>query len=193
MLTHRVTSDGNCERNMTQVIEQDKVAAVHYTGTYPDGEEFDSSKGKEPLHFLVGHQQMISGFEEEMMGAAAGEKREFTLTPDRAYGERQEGAIQKVAKTDFGENAEMLEVGMMMGAQTPQGMMPFTISEINGDEVTIDFNHQMAGKTLRFSVEVVEIRDATSEELAHGHVHGPGGHHHEEPKSDDCGPGCGCH
>ena len=79
---------------MTQVIEQDKVAAVHYTGTYPDGEEFDSSKGKEPLHFLVGHQQMISGFEEEMMGAAAGEKREFTLTPDRAYGERQEGAIQ---------------------------------------------------------------------------------------------------
>jgi FKBP-type peptidyl-prolyl cis-trans isomerase SlyD len=66
----------------------------------------------------------------------------------------------------------------MMGAQTEQGMMPFTITEIDGDEVTIDFNHQMAGKTLRFVVEVIELRAASDDELAHGHVHGPGGHHH---------------
>jgi FKBP-type peptidyl-prolyl cis-trans isomerase SlyD len=163
---------------MTSKIEQDSVASVHYTGTFPDGEVFDTSEGKDPLTFLVGHGQMIPGFEQEMMGAEAGEKREFTLTPDRAYGERHENAIQKASKADFGENADDLEVGMMMGAQTEQGMMPFTITEIDGDEVTIDFNHQMAGKTLRFVVEVIELRAASDDELAHGHVHGPGGHHH---------------
>lgn len=178
---------------MTSKIEQDSVASVHYTGTFPDGEVFDTSEGRDPLTFLVGHMQMIPGFEQEMMGAEAGEKREFTLTPDRAYGERHESAIQKASKADFGPNADGLEVGMMMGAQTEQGMMPFTITDIDGDEVTIDFNHQMAGKTLRFVVEVVEVRAATPDEVSHGHAHGPGGHHHEEEKKDNCGDGCGCH
>ena len=164
---------------MSDTLEQDTVASVHYTGTFVDGGQFDSSEGKDPLVFLVGHGQMIPGFEQEMLGAKVGEKREFTLTPDRAYGERDEDAIQKTSKANFGENADDLEVGMIMGAQTEQGaMMPFTITEIDGEEVTIDFNHQMAGKTLRFEVEVVEVRDASEEELAHGHVHGTGGHHH---------------
>ncbi|MCH2441488.1 MAG: peptidylprolyl isomerase [Candidatus Thalassarchaeum sp.] len=162
---------------MANVIDKDTVAAVHYTGTFPDGEVFDSSEGKDPLVFLVGHRQMILGFEEEMMGAAVGEKREFTLTPDRAYGERDDGAIQQVPRDQF--PADMpLEIGTMMAAQTEQGPLPFTITDISDDIVTVDFNHQMAGKTLRFSVEVVEVREAAPEEIAHGHVHGPGGHHH---------------
>ncbi len=162
---------------MTAVIEKDTVAAVQYTGTFPDGEVFDSSEGRQPLHYLVGHNQMIPGFEEEMMGAAVGEKREFTLTPDRAYGERDDGAIQQVPRDQFPEEMP-IEVGVMMAAQTDQGPLPFTITAVEDDIVTVDFNHQMAGKTLRFSVEVVEVRAAGAEEISHGHVHGPGGHHH---------------
>jgi len=142
---------------MSQVIEDGTTAVVHYTGSFPDGEVFDSSDGKDPLAYQVGKQQMIPGFEQEMMGAAIGEKREFTLTPDRAYGERSDDAIQQVPRDQF--PSEMpLEIGVMMAAQTPQGPLPFTVTEISDDVVTVDFNHQMAGKTLKFSVEVVEVR-----------------------------------
>ena len=142
---------------MSQVIENGTTAVVHYTGSFPDGEVFDSSEGKDPLAYQVGKQQMIPGFEQEMMGASVGEKREFTLTPDRAYGERSDDAIQQVPRDQF--PSEMpLEIGVMMAAQTPQGPLPFTVTEISDDVVTVDFNHQMAGKTLKFSVEVVEVR-----------------------------------
>jgi|TARA_B100001142_G_scaffold55260_3_gene53702 FKBP-type peptidyl-prolyl cis-trans isomerase 2 len=142
---------------MSQVIEDGTTAVVHYTGSFPDGEVFDSSEGNDPLAYQVGKQQMIPGFEQEMMGAAVGEKREFTLTPDRAYGERSEDAIQQVPRDQF--PAEMpLEIGVMMAAQTPQGPLPFTVTEITDDSVTVDFNHQMAGKTLKFNVEVVDVR-----------------------------------
>jgi len=174
------------------MIETDSVVTVHYTGTLPDGEEFDSSRGGEPMTFLVGHKQMIPGFEEELMGASSGESREFTLPPERAYGERDDDAIQQVSREQFPEDME-LKPGMMMAAQTDQGPIPFTISEIDGNEITIDFNHQMAGKTLIFNVEIIEIRDATPDEIAHGHVHGPSGNHqHPEEKKDNCGDGCGC-
>jgi FKBP-type peptidyl-prolyl cis-trans isomerase SlyD len=161
---------------MSDVVEENTVASVHYTGTYPDGEEFDSSTGREPLTFLVGHGQMIPGFEEEMMGASVGEKREFTLTPDKAYGERDDGLVQTVSLDQFPSGG--VEVGNMGVAQSEHGQMPFTVTAVEGDQVTIDYNHQMAGKTLRFSVEVMGVRPADPEELAHGHVHGPGGHHH---------------
>ena len=162
---------------MAMVIEMDKIATVHYTGTFPDGRVFDSSDKRNPLIFLVGHQQVIAGFEDEMLGAAVGEKREFTLTPERAYGERDDGAVQVVPREQFPEEME-LEVGMTMAAQTEEGPLQFSVAAITEESVTVDFNHEMAGKTLRFAVEVVDIRDAAPEELSHGHVHGPGGHHH---------------
>ncbi len=155
-------------------VAKDTIATVHYTGTLPDGEVFDSSRDKDPMTFLVGHKNMIPGFEEELMGASQGETRTFTLPPERAYGERDDDAVQQVSRDQFPENME-IKPGMMMAAQTDQGPIPFTISEINGDQITIDFNHQMAGKTLTFEVEVIEVRDATPQELP-----------------DDCGPGCGC-
>ncbi len=155
-------------------VAKDTIATVHYTGTLPDGEVFDSSRDKEPMTFLVGHKNMIPGFEEELMGASQGETRTFTLPPERAYGERDDDAVQQVSRDQFPENME-IKPGMMMAAQTDQGPIPFTISEINGDQITIDFNHQMAGKTLTFEVEVIDVRDATPQELP-----------------DDCGPGCGC-
>ena len=158
-------------------IEPNKVATVNYTGSYLDGVVFDSSEGKEPLSFLVGKGQMISGFEQELMGAKIGEKREFTLTPDKAYGERDENAIQKMEKGQFPDDMN-LEVGMIVGAQSDQGPIQFSIVDIDGEMVTVDFNHQMAGMTLRFNVEVVNVRDATSEEILHGHAHGKGGINH---------------
>lgn len=159
---------------MTDKIEQDTVASVHYTGTFPDGTIFDSSEGREPLTYLVGHGQMIPGFEQEMLGADVGERRDFTLTPDRAYGERDEGSVQQIPRDQFPKEMQ-IEEGMMLGAQSHQGPIQFTIVSIEGDSVTVDFNHQMAGKTLKFSVEVVDVRKASSEELAEGMVRVPDG------------------
>lgn len=162
---------------MTNKIEQNTIASVHYTGTFTDGEIFDSSEGRDPLSFEVGKGQMISGFEQEMLGAEIGEKREFTLTPDRAYGERDEDAVQTIPRSQFPEGME-IEVGMVLGAQSEMGPIQFSVSSVEDDSVTVDFNHQMAGMTLRFSVEVVGVREATRDELAHGHAHGPGGFEH---------------
>jgi len=157
---------------MTEVAEN-TVASVHYTGTLPEsGEVFDSSEGRDPLTFLVGHKQMIPGFEEEMMGASVGERREFTLEPERAYGHRMEEAVQQIEKEQFGDIEPQL--GMMLMSD----IGPFTVTAVDDALVTVDFNHKLAGETLHFSVEVVEVRPATEEEVAHGHAHGPGGHHH---------------
>lgn len=156
-----------------QKIENNKVAMVHYTGTLPENDEiFDSSEGRDPLTFLVGHKNMIPGFERELMGASVGDKVEFTLSADDAYGEHNPDAIQKVPKDMFGDITP--ETGMTLMSD----MGPFRVTEIGDDVVTVDFNHALAGKSLTFNVEVVEIRDATEEEIAHGHAHGPGGHHH---------------
>lgn len=159
------------------VVEQDSVVSVMYTGTFPEsGEVFDTNVNQQPLVFLVGHGNMIEGFEQEMLGAAMGEVREFTLTPERAYGSRDDANVQSIPRSQFPEGME-LEVGMVLGAQSDQGPMQFTVVDVNDEIVIVDLNHQMAGHTLHFSVEVVEIREATSDELAHGHAHGPGHHH----------------
>ena len=160
------------------VVEQNSVVSVMYTGTFPDsGEVFDSNVNQPPLVFLVGHGNIIEGFEQEMLGAAVGDVREFTLTPEKAYGHRDESAVQPIPRSQFPEGME-LEVGRVVGAQSDQGPVQFTVVEINDDIVIVDLNHQMAGYTLHFNVEIVEIREATPEELDHGHAHGPGHHHH---------------
>ena len=159
------------------VVEQDSVVSVMYTDTFSEsGEVFDTNVNQQPLVFLVGHGNMIEGFEQEMLGAAMGETREFTLTPERAYGSRDDANVQSIPRSQFPEGME-LEVGMVLGAQSDQGPMQFTVVDVNDEIVIVDLNHQMAGHTLHFSVEVVEIREATSDELAHGHAHGPGHHH----------------
>ena len=163
------------------IVTKNVVASVHYTGTMPEsGEVFDSSEGRDPLTLLVGHGQMIPGFEEEIQGAKIGEKRTFTLTPDKAYGERQEEAMMKIPREEFSalEEEAKLEIGMTLVAQMQHGPAPFTVTELTDDEVTADFNHKLAGESLTFAVEIIELRDADAEELSHGHVHGPNGHHH---------------
>ena len=161
-------------------VSGNMVASVHYKGTLPEnGEVFDSSEGREPLTFLVGHKQMIPGFEEEIMGAKVGETREFTLSSDRAYGDRDNDAVMEIPREQFAqlEQEATLETGMQLDAQMPHGPSPFTITSLTEETVTADFNHALAGQSLTFSVEIVELREATEEELAHGHVHGPDGHH----------------
>lgn len=154
-------------------VEANSVATVHYTGTLPEsGEVFDSSEGRDPLTFLVGHKQMIPGFEEELMGAEKGERRTFTLEPERAYGQKMEEAIQTIPKDMFGDIEP--EVGMTLMSDVG----PFNVTAVDGDTITVDFNHKLAGETLEFSVEVVDVRPASEEELSHGHAHGPGGHNH---------------
>ena len=154
-------------------IGKNTVARVHYTGTLPDsGEVFDSSEDREPLAFLVGHSKMIPGFERELMGAKTGDKVEFTLTAEDAYGPHNPDAVQNVPLEMFGGITP--EVGMTLMSD----LGPFRVSEINGSEITVDFNHALAGKSLTFNVEVVEDRAATDEEISHGHAHGPGGVQH---------------
>ena len=153
--------------------------SLHYIGTFrKDGKKFDSSRDRnQPFNFTYKVQSMIPGFEEEMQGAAVGERRTFTLTPDRAYGEKDENGIVELPRSQFPPEAE-LEVGMVLVAQVTEGPLPFRILTIGEETVTVDFNHELAGHDLTFSVEVVELRAASEEEVAHGHAHGPGGHHH---------------
>jgi FKBP-type peptidyl-prolyl cis-trans isomerase SlyD len=122
---------------------------------------------------------MIPGFEEEIMGAKVGEKKEFTLSSERAYGDRDENAVQQIAREQFTQLEEeaKLEVGMQLVAQGQEGPMPFIISELSDDMVTADFNHALAGQALKFNVEIVDLREATDDEQAHGHAHGADGHH----------------
>ena len=158
-------------------IEKDKVATVHYRGTFPaSGDEFDSSQGSDPLAFLVGHGNMIQGFGQELLGASVGDEREFTLMPENAYGMRDEEQVVRIDKAEFeGMN---ITVGMTLVAEIEGEHSAFTITEIGDEHVTADFNHPLAGETLHFNVEVVDVRDASPDELEHGHVHGPHGHDH---------------
>ena len=164
---------------MTELtVSKNIVASVHYTGTLPEnGEVFDSSEGREPLTFLVGHNQMIPGFEEEILGAKTGEKREFTLTAKRAYGDRDEAGVLQIPREQFAqlEAEATLQVGLQLVAQMPHGPSPFTITELSDELITADFNHTLAGKSLTFAVEIVELRQANDDEVSHGHAHGPDG------------------
>ena len=158
-------------------IEKGTVVSVKYKVELKEtGEIVDENTGDEPLVYLSGYGQMISGFDEEMMGAENGEKREFTLEPTRAYGEHISDGIKEMPKAEFPDE---IEVGMMLFAELEDGQqIPFVVKEINEETISVDLNHPLAGKHLKFSVEVLELREGSEEELSHGHVHGPGGHHH---------------
>ena len=161
-------------------VSENTVVTVHYTGTFPDdGEVFDTSRDKEPMTFLVGHKNMIPGFEAGVMGASVGDGVEFTLEPSDAYGDVEEGRVVSTPREHF--PAEMpLELGLQLVADIGGHPQPFTIVGFSDVEVKCDFNHPMAGKTLHFQVDIVDIRKATEDELAHGHAHGPDGHHHHD-------------
>jgi len=154
-------------------VENGKVVTIRYR-LVVDGEVADEGE----LSYLHGHGQLIPGLEEALEGHEKGDVVKVTLPPEKAYGQPDPEGVQVVDRSAFPEGSR-IEVGEQYLAQDASGaQMPFTITKVEGDQVTIDFNHPLAGKTLEFEVEILEVRDATPEELAHGHAHGPGGHHH---------------
>ena len=160
------------------VVAADKVVLIHYTLTNDGGKVIDSSSGGEPLAYIHGHGNLIPGLEKELEGKAAGTKMTVKIAPADGYGEHDPQLIQRVPKRSFG-NTSNIKPGMQFQAQTSDGhARVVTVKAIQGDMVTIDGNHPLAGEHLNFDVEITEVREATQEELEHGHVHGPGGHHH---------------
>ena len=159
-------------------IAENKVVFIHYTLTNQAGEVLDSSHGRgEPLGYLHGHGNIIPGLENALSGKAAGDKLDVTVEPAEGYGDRHDQLVQQVPKEAF-QGVDELQPGMQFQADTGQGPRLFTITKVDGDEVTVDGNHPLAGETLSFAVEVTDVREASEQELEHGHVHGEGGHEH---------------
>lgn len=154
-------------------ISKHKVAGIHYTLRDNDGNVLDSSEGRDPLYYLHGEGNLIPGMENGLDGKSPGEKFQIKVSAAEGYGELDPQMIQSVPKSAFG--GQPVQVGMKF--QTNHGQV-VTVTEVGPEEVTIDGNHELAGKELNFDVEVIEVRDASQEEILHKHVHGPGGHHH---------------
>ncbi|MDD1794256.1 peptidylprolyl isomerase [Enterovibrio sp. ZSDZ42] len=152
------------------MIEDNKVVKIDYTVKDESGQVIDSSEGKDPLAYLHGTGNIIPGLENALTGKAEGDEFSAVVQPDDAYGPRNEAMIQTVEKSVF-QGVEEIEVGMVFNAQGPQGDIQVTIADIDGDQVTIDGNHPLAGLVLHFEGVVREVRDATQEEIEHGHVH----------------------
>ncbi len=157
-------------------VEKDKVVSIEYTLKDADGNVIDASNGN-PLAYLHGHGQIIPGLEKTLEGKTAGEKLTVTVPAAEAYGERVDALIQDVPRELF-QGVDNIEVGMRFEAQSAQGVHSVEVTRVEGDTITVDGNHPLAGKDLTFDVEIVDIRDATPDELAHGHAHGPGGVQH---------------
>lgn len=158
-------------------IAERTVASFHYTLTDDAGTVIDSSSGAAPLTYLHGVGNIVPGLEKAMEGHRAGDRFDVLVAPEEGYGTPNEMLVQVVPSEAF-QGVDRIEVGMQFQAQTPQGAISVVIAKIEDGMVTVDGNHPLAGQNLHFAIEVVEVRDATVEEVVHGHVHGAGGHNH---------------
>jgi FKBP-type peptidyl-prolyl cis-trans isomerase SlyD len=158
-------------------IAQNSVVTIHYTLKDDAGEVIDSSREGDPIAYLHGHGNLVPGLERELEGKSTGDKVNVSVTPEHGYGEYDKQLVQQVPRRAL-QGIPNVRVGMRLQAQTPQGPRAVVVTRLVGDMVTIDGNHPLAGKNLNFDVEITDVRDATEEELEHGHVHGEGGHHH---------------
>ncbi len=157
-------------------ITQDKVVELDYKLTV-NGEVIDQSEPGEPLVYLQGHSNIIPGLERALEGKAVGDELQVTVQPEDGYGERDEENVEELSREDFEDD---IEVGATYYAQDEAGsVIPFTVMEVSGDTVKVDFNPPLAGMVLNFDVKVLNVRDATPEELEHGHAHSDGDHDHE--------------
>ena len=158
-------------------ISDNCVASFHYTLTDNTGKVLDSSEGHEPLSYLHGAGNIIPGLEKALLGKTTGDKLNVSVAAAEAYGERDDSMIQQLDASMF-SGIDKIEVGMEFHAETEHGLQVVTVTNVEGEQVTIDGNHPLAGVDLNFDVEVTEVREATEDELSHGHAHGAGGHHH---------------
>lgn len=156
---------------------KDKVVRIDYTLKDDEGTVLDSSEGREPVSYLHGAQNIVPGLETALEGQAAGDSLTVSVPPEQAYGQRDPNRVAEVPKANFPPEAN-IEVGAQFQAETAAGPQVVTVVKVTDEEVTVDANHPLAGKTLHFDVKVVDVRDATEEEIEHGHAHGPGGQEH---------------
>jgi FKBP-type peptidyl-prolyl cis-trans isomerase SlyD len=158
-------------------ITKGQVVTMDYTLKDDAGTVIDSSEGREPLAYLHGANNIVVGLEQALEGKTVGEKLSVVVVPVDGYGEKRDDMVQKVPITQF-EDASQVQAGVQFHVETPQGMVTATVVSVAEKEVTIDMNHPLAGQTLYFDVEIKELREATEDEVSHGHAHGEGGHHH---------------
>lgn len=159
-------------------VEKDRVVSFHYTLSEAGGDQIEDNKESVPLSYLHGHGNILTALEQAMEGMNVGDTREVTLAPEQAYGPRNDNAIQKVPIKHLIGNYKRLMPKMIVRVNTDRGERNANVIKVGKFMVELDMNHPFAGKTLAFSIEVKDIREASEEELAHGHAHGAGGHHH---------------
>ena len=157
-------------------IKTNSVVTLHYTLKDDGGEVIDRSAPQHPLAYLHGHGNLVPGLERELEGKSAGDKFTVKVLPAEGYGEYNRELVQQVPRRTL-KGLAKITVGMRLQADTPEGPRALTVTRVAGDMVTLDGNHPLAGKNLNFDIAIEEVRAATSEEIEHGHVHGPGGHH----------------
>ena len=167
-------------------IASQRVVTLNYTLLDDDGEILESTEGADPLVYLRGSNSLIPGLEEALTGKKSGDSFRVKVAADDAYGERDETLIETLPRGEFND-VDPIEVGMQFEAQTDEGPLIVTVIDVNDEEITVDGNHELAGLDLTFEVQVLEVRDATAEELEHGHAHGGDGcdHDHDFDDEDD--------
>ena len=158
-------------------IQDRKAVSFHYTLSNQDGEQIETTKNREPMTYLHGAYNIIPGLETAMAGRSVGDEFQVTIEPADAYGEKKEAKFQRIPAKHF-RFPKKLKPGQVVGLQSKKGPVQVTIIKIGRFNVDVDTNHPLAGQVLTFEVEVSAVRDATKEEIAHGHVHGPGGVDH---------------
>ena len=159
-------------------IKKDTVAQFHYDLYLNQDELLESSRASEPMAYLHGAGNIIAGLENALLGKSAGDQIDVTIEPEQAYGPHRDGMQQRIPAKYLKHVKGKLKPGMQVPVQTDQGQRMVTIVKVGLKTVDVDGNHPLAGKTLRFVVDVVEVREATAEEKSHGHAHGVGGHKH---------------
>ncbi|MCK9237932.1 MAG: peptidylprolyl isomerase [Thiopseudomonas sp.] len=160
------------------LIADNTVVAIDYTLRNDEGEVLDSSEGVQPLVYLHGAANIIPGLEQALVGKKVGDALSVTVEPELAYGEYITELVATLGRSMF-EGVDELQVGMQFHASAPDGGMQIvTVRDIDGEDVTVDGNHPLAGQRLSFEVEVKDVREASAEEIEHGHAHGEGGHQH---------------
>jgi FKBP-type peptidyl-prolyl cis-trans isomerase SlyD len=157
-------------------IGEKKVVSIEYTLKDDKGEVLDTSDGREPLTYMQGVGNLVPGLENALEGKSAGDAVEVTLTPEEGYGRRDDKLVRNIPLRKLHEPNP--KVGGRYRAKLDDGMAVVLVTAVKGDYATVDANHPLSDKTLHFTVKVVKVREATSDELTHGHVHGEGGHHH---------------
>jgi len=159
------------------IVEKDKAVSFHYTLKNAEGEQMETSREKDPMSYLHGANNIIPGLEKAMEGHAVSDEFSVTVEPEEAYGVRNENNVQRVPLKRL-KGIGKISVGQVLNLQTNEGQVQVTVLKVGRFNIDVDGNHPLAGRQLTFDVEIMDIREASEEELEHRHVHGPGGHQH---------------